>query len=162
MYFPLCSWLGRNDGDVGVTPNSDDDDSQRSSVNEDGLTAGHVLGASSIALAAAAVSLRVAARWAPGYDLPISTVIAVAAATLWPHAVGRYARVGTVLGTATIYLFFATAGWTGGSLGSSAMLKGGPALLGFLTTLYTVRVCAASGKVNSLYPVILYRKIQLF
>ena len=93
-----------------------------------------------LALCTATLARGAAGRFLPGYELPLSTAAAVAAASLLPRAIGRYARAGTELGTTAIYFFFASAGWSGGSLSSASMLRGGPVLLAFLTMLCA---CAA-------------------
>ena len=118
-YFPLCSWLGRGEAD----PCGEDD---AGCVLEDGSVAGGAVSmdedrvgaqgkALAVALSIAATSRALAERFAPGLDLPLSTALAVAAATLAPGLFGPLAGVGTDMGTTCVFLFFATAGWTGGA-----------------------------------------------
>lgn len=147
-YFPLCSWLGRGEAD----PCGEDD---AGCVLEDGSVAGGAVSmdedrvgaqgkALAVALSIAATSRALAERFAPGLDLPLSTALAVAAATLAPGLFGPLAGVGTDMGTTCVFLFFATAGWTGGALGS-ALLSGGPPLLGFLCALYAAHLSLVLG-----------------
>lgn len=63
-------------------------------------------------------------------------MLAVAAATTLPRSVGSLQGAGSELGTVVLYLFFATAGWTGGALGATTLLAGAGALLAFLLVLY--------------------------
>ena len=144
VYFPLCSWLGRQasdpcgDGDDGcvmpdgtvVGESTDDENADRVGLQSRALA---------IALVIAAASKALAGRLCPGFDLPLSTVLTVCAATLAPRVLGPLSGLGTDLGTTCLFFFFATAGWTGGALGK-ALLAGGPPLLGFLTTLYAVHL----------------------
>ena len=98
-----------------------------------------------IALCSVAASQRLASRFAPGFDLPIATALVVAAATALPRVVGRFAASGSRLGTTSIYLFFATAGWTGGSVSTAAVLQGGTLVLAFLLLLYAVHIAVVLG-----------------
>ena len=169
LYFPLCTWIGRQESDpcderdesceVSIIPptngggesvvtsssSSSGEDVMPRSVDDDEQDAvGVQTAALSVALLVAASSRAIAARVAPGFDLPIATAITVAAATAAPRALAPLTRIGNELGTTCLFLFFATAGWTGGALGS-ALLTGGPPLLAFLTTLYAVHLAVVLG-----------------
>ena len=157
VYFPLCAWLGRADADPRyAAPDAEDADDAPSSGGEDADATAKRLAqeqASALALALCAVagSQALAARFAPGFDLPLATVLVVAAATALPRFVGRFATSGTQLGTTAIFLFFASAGWIGGTLEASSLLAGGPLLLAFLGVLYAVHLVLllGAGKVLS-------------
>ena len=161
VYFPLCAWLGRNDPDPRVSagegsppsiasgatstapppataaPSATAASSDRQSSAQSGALA--------FALVAVAASRTLAARFAPGFELPISTILAVFAATAFPRVIARFASAGDELGTTTIYIFFATAGWVGGGLSSGAIFGGGAALLGWLGILYAVHLSLLLG-----------------
>jgi uncharacterized membrane protein len=49
------------------------------------------------------------------------------------------------VGTLLLYLFFATAGWTGGALSMSTFVGGGLPLIGFLALLYSVHLAVTLG-----------------
>ena len=159
VYFPLCAWLGRSEGDpfgeAGV-PTAHGASQSQQAIDGAASTEAEVAPplevdrvsiqsrALAAALTVAAASQAIALRVAPGFDLPIATLITVAAATLVPRALAPLVDVGTELGTTCIFLFFATAGWTGGRLGAS-LLIGGPPLLGFLTVLYAIHLAIVLG-----------------
>ena len=137
VYFPLVSTLGRGLPDVptapgGVAGDAASVDPPRGLDVRPAVVAaddGKQGGALAVGLLMMALSRRMAARWLHGFDLPIVTILTVAAATLAPRWLGPLASRATELGTTCIFLFFATAGWTGGSVGAATMLNGGPVLL---------------------------------
>jgi len=108
LYFPLCSFLGRD-----------------SRVDEAGTEAETLIAAPSVehTLAALALSCSIVAvsrSLAPSNALPLATAIAVAVATAAPQALRPVAAAGDALGTALLYLFFATAGASAGDPGRAA------------------------------------------
>ena len=139
IYFPACAWLGRRERD----PCDERDDDCEIPVNgprESSVAVAPAtttteasrrdqrVGAQSAALATAlciaAASRAMAAQMgAAGFDLPLATMLAVGGATVAPRLLGSLSGVATELGTVCIFLFFASAGWTGGALGS-ALLAG--------------------------------------
>ena len=140
IYFPLCAFLGRSDPDP--YGGSDDADEATAAVagGEDPPRC-RPLGASQLSAALAMGVATVAfARWSSpaGYDLPVAALLAVAAATAAPRFIAPIVDAGEVLGTVCLYVFFATAGWTGGALGT--FLSGGLVLIGWLGLLYTVHL----------------------
>lgn len=158
VYFPLCAWLGRDQVDPGADGERGDSalaDTMAAAVTTaappppppptEAELAREQSGALAVALLIVSASRHLAARYAPGFDLPLATLLAVSAATALPRAVGRYATAGTQLGTSTIFLFFATAGWAGGGLSSSVLLGGGPLLLAFLGLLYLIHLAILLG-----------------
>ena len=153
VYFPLVSTLGRGLPDVptapgGVAGDAASVDPPRGLDVRPAVVAaddGKQGGALAVGLLMMALSRRMAARWLHGFDLPIVTILTVAAATLAPRWLGPLASRATELGTTCIFLFFATAGWTGGSVGAATMLNGGPVLLALLAALYAVHLVVILG-----------------
>lgn len=155
VYFPLVASLGRgmpdvieeDNGAVGAATAAAADDEIVGSGSSSATNAedGRQGVALAVGLVAMAVSRRLADRFLPSFDLPIVTILTVAAATLAPRWLGPLAPSASELGTTCIFLFFATAGWTGGSLGGATLLSGGPVLLGFLSALYTVHLVVLLG-----------------
>jgi len=129
-YFPLCAWLGRNHrGNIvhSDTPSSDSD--------SDSVAAGDILQA----LATGAVIMALAMTITPSQPLLTATVLATCLATCMPQAMRRVAAAGDALGTALLYLFFATAGASAGD-----PLRVGEYLpfFAFVAVLYAVHVIA--------------------
>lgn len=98
----------------------------------------------SVALCVGALSQHLAGA---GYDVPLATMLTVGLATLAPRLMRPLSTAGDQMGTLVLYLFFASAGWTGGGV-SSSLMAGGPVLLSFLLILYTVHlsIIAAVGE----------------
>ena len=102
VYFPLVSWLGRNE----VDPIARDASFTAPPAPVAGQTASNDGGGSvgtaeqsaclAIALSVVAFSRRVASA---GYDVPLSTLLTVALATLAPRLVGPLASAGDEMGT---------------------------------------------------------------
>ena len=146
VYFPACAWLGRDKADPKAETAKDSNaDAEQDDASSAVVSSPEQSAALAIALCAVAASQWLALRFLPGFDLPIATILVVALATAMPRAIGRYSKAGSQLGTTSIFLFFATAGWTGGALGSAALLQGGPLLLGFLGILYAVHLTISLG-----------------
>jgi uncharacterized membrane protein len=151
VYFPLCAWLGRDERDPLLERDDETTAAESTQTEEEAAVhpssddrVGAQSAALAIALAVAASARALAARFAPGFDLPLATFLTVALATAAPRALAPISSIGGDLGTTCIFLFFATAGWTGGALGS-ALLTGGPPLLAFLTILYAVHLAVVLG-----------------
>lgn len=152
IYFPLCAFLGRSDADPygggaedsaapATAAGSQSAASQSAESQSAEAAEPQPVGASELSAAlAVGVAAIAIARWRSpaGYDLPLASFLAVAAATALPQYVKPLAQAGERLGTVCLYIFFATAGWTGGALG--AFLSGGLVLLGFLAILYSVHL----------------------
>ena len=135
VYFPSCSWLSRGQPDVCPEQqqvNTTAAAALKSVPIELALAQGIAL---AVALLTVAVSRAWAARVAPGFELPLSTCLAVGLATTAPRLCAPLAEAGAQLGSTALFFFFASAGWTGGAL-RSALLSGGPPLLAFLLILY--------------------------
>lgn len=141
VYFPLVALLGRGQPDVLDASAADGDAALPAERVDDGKQ----VTALAVGLAVTAISRALARACLPGFDLPIATTLTVAGATILPRALGPLAPSATELGTSCIFLFFATAGWTGGSLSGATLLGGGFVLLGFLTTLYAVHLGVVLG-----------------
>ena len=158
IYFPLVAMLGRGTPDVALEGSLP----ALGAHSEEVACPGEVLSAHeagdlprqdialAVSLAIVAVSRRLAASFLPGFDLPIATILAAAAATLVPGALTSAVPAATELGNTFIFLFFATAGWTGGSVSMSMLLAGGPVLLAFLAMLYAVHLAVVLGLGNLL------------
>lgn len=143
-YFPLCSYLGRNEPDPyagtlesGAKPAV----ASAAAVEEDGDEVARL--SSALALGVGAVALSRCLCPLAGYDLPVATGLTVAAATAFPAALAPLAPAAERLGTVALYLFFATAGWIGGDV--RTILSGGPLLLCFLALLYAVHLAVVLG-----------------
>ena len=145
LYFPLCSYLGRNEpdpyaaADSGAKPAAAAEASAPAAEGEDEVARL----SSALALGVGAVAL---SRWLcplAGYDLPFATALTVAAATAFPAALEPLAPAAERLGTVALYLFFATAGWIGGDV--RTILSGGPLLLCFLAILYAIHLAVVLG-----------------
>lgn len=159
IYFPLVASLGRGQSDPGGSGASEREQADEDAAEPGSTSAEEAAGGSCVAteavsrqsaalaagLTATALSRVIAARLAAGFELPIATLLTVAAATLAPRILGPLAPSATELGTTCLYLFFATAGWTGGAIRGSAMLRGGPVLLAFLSVLYAVHLAVVLG-----------------
>ena len=157
VYFPLCSYLGRDEPDpyageaaaeveaaAAAAAAGGGGEVERAEVAEDDGDEASVsrLG-SALALGVAAVALSRRLCPAAGYDLPVATALAVAAATAFPAALAPLTPAAEKLGTLALYLFFSTAGWIGGDFGT--ILGGGPLLLAFLLLLYLVHLGVVLG-----------------
>ena len=141
LYFPLCDYLGRraedpelvgvNDNDIGdhsigvVSSASNDEDAKVSEL--------------SAALAIAVTIVAVAEKFCPSYSVVAATLLTVGLASAVPHLLGPLSNAGTNIGTVFLYIFFATAGASGGSLGAT-LVGIGPPLLLYLTILYAVHL----------------------
>ena len=130
VYFPLCSYLGRDEpdphaGEAGTEAEAaaataapaaaaavgGGGEVETAEEAEDGGDEASVarLG-SALALGVAAVALSRRLCPVPGYDLPVATALTVAAATAFPAALAPLTAAAEKLGTLALYLFFATAG----------------------------------------------------
>ena len=158
VYFPLCSYLGRNEPDPyageaqaeaeaaaaaaagggGEVAKAGDAEAE---ADEDEASVSRLGSALALGVAAVALSRRLCP--VAGYDLPVATALAVAAATAFPAALAPLTPAAEKLGTLALYLFFSTAGWIGGDLGT--ILGGGPLLLAFLLLLYFVHLGVVLG-----------------
>lgn len=154
VYFPLVAWLGRGlpdlpAADAAVSDATADGDAEPAPLApmEARTDDGRQGAALAVGLVATAASRVLAAHSLPlqGFELPIASVLTVAAATLAPQWLGPLAPSASELGSTGLFIFFASAGWTGGSLGSAALLGAGPVLLGFLTILYAVHLAIILG-----------------
>ena len=154
VYFPLVAWLGRGlpdlpAADAVVCDATAEGDAETSPLATGTLEArtddGRQGAALAVGLVATAASRVLAAHSLQGFELPIASVLTVAAATLAPQWLGPLAPSASELGSTGLFIFFASAGWTGGSLGSAALLGAGPVLLGFLTILYAVHLAIILG-----------------
>ena len=146
VYFPLCSVLlqrspppPEQDEAADAAAADAEDANADCAIPLDSDTPGAAL---AVAAAIVAVSLKLAA---PGYDVPLATLLAVAAATAAPHVVAPLAKAGEQLGAVALYVFFATAGWSGGAIAGPLLLGGGAALLVLLTILYAVHLAIVLG-----------------
>lgn len=146
IYFPFCSYLGGRDKTAASDAGSDGGDSSElppPPAAQPGLSTTFEQSAS---LAVSCGVLWLASRVAPtGYDLPVATLLMVAAATAGSAVLRPLAPAAEQLGTLLLFLFFATAGWTGGALGLSTFVGGGLPLLGFLGLLYGVHLVVTLG-----------------
>ena len=152
VYFPLVAWLGRGlpdlpAADAAVSDATADGDAEPAPLApmEARTDDGRQGAALAVGLVATAASRVLAAHSLQGFELPIASVLTVAAATLAPQWLGPLAPSASELGSTGLFIFFASAGWTGGSLGSAALLGAGPVLLGFLTILYAVHLAIILG-----------------
>ena len=127
VYFPLCSYLGRDEPDpyageagaeaeaaaaaAAAAATGGSGEVETAEEAEDGGDEASVarLG-SALALGVAAVALSRRLCPVPGYDLPVATALTVAAATAFPAALAPLTAAAEKLGTLALYLFFATAG----------------------------------------------------
>jgi uncharacterized membrane protein len=146
LYFPLCSYLGARDkeaaSDVGNNA-SDSSELPPAPASEQKLSSTFEQSAS---LAVSCGVLWLASRVAPaGYDLPVATLLMVAAATAGSAALRPLAPAAEQMGTLLLFLFFSTAGWTGGALGMTTFVGGGLPLIGFLSLLYGVHLAVTLG-----------------
>jgi len=165
VYFPLCAALGKGLDDplTHVGPSSEISQPAAASDQRDECEAKERLSAAAestptaeaaasrcfpptcalaIACAVVSLSLRVSP---PGYDVPVATLLMVALATAFPAALKPLTADAEVLGTLLLYLFFASAGWTGGALGLSCLASRLFPLLAFLGVLYTVHLAVVLG-----------------
>ena len=146
VYFPLCSVLLQRsppppeEEEAADAADADAEDPNADcAIPLDSDTPGAAL---AVAAAIVAVSLKLAA---PGYDVPLATLLTVAAATAAPRVVAPLAKAGEQLGAVALYVFFATAGWSGGAIAGPLLLGGGAALLVLLTILYAVHLAIVLG-----------------
>ena len=146
VYFPLCSVLLQRsppppeEEEAADAADADAEDPNADcAIPLDSDTPGAAL---AVAAAIVAVSLKLAA---PGYDVPLATLLTVAAATAAPRVVAPLAKAGEQLGAVALYVFFATAGWSGGAIAGPLFLGGGAALLVLLTILYAVHLAIVLG-----------------
>ena len=147
-YFPAVAALGRGKEDPVRDESVESHESvpEYSNGAERGVDAvGGQATALAIGCAVTAVSRYVAGVFAPGYALPIATMVTVAAATIVPQWLQPLASTATSLGTTCLFLFFASAGWLGGDLGGAVLLRGGPVLLAYLMMLYSVHLATLLG-----------------
>ena len=126
VYFPLCSWLGRNEADPAAR-GMPESLPEAATTSADGAgAAGSGTAEQSACLALALTIVAASRRMASaGYDVPLATLLTVTLATLAPRLVGPLAPAGDELGTLVLFLFFASAGWTGGAISSSLVSGGG-------------------------------------
>ena len=151
VYFPLCTFLGRKEADPAAASRGgggDGGDGDDASRLESSAAGAQLAGKQGLALALAllivAASRAASRAVAPGSELPIATAIAVACATAAPKLLAPLASSASEMGSTCLFLFFASAGWTGGALGP-ALLAGGPALVRFLGALYAVHLAVVLG-----------------
>lgn len=151
VYFPLCSALGKDEADPGVLEPTTKEDARDEGRATAGMTE-QVTRALGVATAAVYASQALAPS---GYDLPLATVIMVALATCFSRQLAPLSGTANHLGMVLLYLFFASAGWSGGGLGLSTFLGGGRVLLAFLAVLYSVHglvVLGGGGQLARLRP----------
>ncbi|KAK3287521.1 hypothetical protein CYMTET_4967 [Cymbomonas tetramitiformis] len=157
LYFPLVSWLGdlrqpssaHDEGDEAAGGGLDNKDisGERVATSTSGMPApephaspGGAEFALALALASALVALSEIV--APSASIPMSTALAVLVATALPSQVGQLAPAGDLLGTLLLFVFFATAGASGGSV--SAILSYS-SLFGFLAIMYVCHLAVVLG-----------------
>uniref|UniRef100_A0A7S2GG94 Uncharacterized protein n=1 Tax=Octactis speculum TaxID=3111310 RepID=A0A7S2GG94_9STRA len=75
----------------------------------------------------------------PRSSVIVSSALTVVLATAFPRFLGKLAETGELVGSMLLYLFFATAGAAGGTLGQT-VVGAGPVLLLYLTVLYSVHL----------------------
>jgi len=157
VYFPLCTFLGRKEADPAAASRGgggDGGDGDDASRLESSAAGAQLAGKQGLALALAllivAASRAASRAVAPGSELPIATAIAVACATAAPKLLAPLASSASEMGSTCLFLFFASAGWTGGALGP-ALLAGGPALVRFLGALYAVHLAVVLGAGRALH-----------
>lgn len=143
VYFPMCAWLGRNQADPAASPDPPPAGKPEPQDGEPVRTETRI--ADQSACLAVAFSVVTFSRHfaSTGYDVPLATLITVALATLAPRAAAALAPIGDELGTLILYLFFATAGWSGGAL--RKLVTGGPVLLALLSVIYAVHLLIVLG-----------------
>jgi uncharacterized membrane protein len=150
LYFPAVNYLGRTTTVEEIENAAEGGDEVRGgaevvAVEEQaaeggGDRIGHATTALALALAAVALSRSLAPA---GFDMPLSSLLTVAAATLAPRILGPLIGVGGELGEVLLYLFFATAGWAGGGL--RALATTAPILIGFMLLLHAVHATVIAG-----------------
>jgi uncharacterized membrane protein len=128
VYFPLISWLGRNEKPMVPEGAGSVDDSVRPHI--DGVACVTALALSSSIMALSLVAL-------PSQALLGATMLATAAATAAPRALQKAAMAGEALGNGLLYIFFATAGASAGN-----PMRAGEymPLFAFVLVLYGVHV----------------------
>ena len=138
VYFPLVSWLGRNEpkSDADNEPKSDadnDNDKDKDAPPSKGAVA---VGDCACVLALASGAVACGRFVSPSAPLPIATVLAVTLATIAPsHVTAKLAPAAELLGQLLLFVFFATAGAAGGSIAHAATHG---VLFGYLAIVYVI------------------------
>mmetsp|Transcript_26001 Transcript_26001/g.49392 ORF Transcript_26001/g.49392 Transcript_26001/m.49392 type:complete len:510 (+) Transcript_26001:403-1932(+) len=133
VYFPLVGWLGnmrdpksaRNDrpspdnqlailaeDDPGHYPQNDRSTGEPSPARNKEVTVSDLCWALTLGVGLVVLSQSISST----ASIPISTALAVVGATAFPQHVGRLAPAGDLLGKLFLFIFFATAGASGGKL----------------------------------------------
>ena len=152
LYFPLCDFLGRNDKDPeqqqqqqsAAPAKSAESELEPVAAEESSASRGESVSDLSAALAVAVCVVAAAEKAFPAYSVVASTLLTVLLATAFPRLLGPLGAAGTKLGTVFLYVFFATAGASGGGLGAT-LVGIGPSLLAYLGVLYCVHLSVLLG-----------------
>ena len=141
LYFPLISWIGRDFKENSTITSSGPSLSETISndSNIENMTNALAIG---MAISATAEFI---ARISGLPPVPISTLIAVLLATLFPSKLKEIIPSGESLGRLLLMLFFGSIGASSGTIAATITSSGAAALCGFGFVLYAVHLAVILG-----------------
>jgi len=149
LYFPFISWIGRDFKENSTITSSGPSLSDETISNDSNIE--NMTNALAIGMAISAIAEFIA-KVTGLPPVPISTLIAVLLATLFPSKLKEIIPSGESLGRLLLMLFFGSIGASSGTIATTITSSGAAALCGFGFVLYAVHLAVILGIGKFFFP----------